>query len=348
MDRSKIELWNVHEGITNYVGAQRIFNVLGHVKNPEQVHALSYCLNDGPVTPIVFKKRGIKAGQRLEQEGDFNIDTINIEHVRPKNKLILIAHLEGGNQIKRVTNFPACFEHCDGNSVRLNLNQASYPQEVGQIVDGRWRLTECERGERYLEIAQEDAGLDRIILLAHRKFRVGYTIKARLQVTSWVGMPHNIGLVFMWNPHQQGNGEYLPSQWTTGLGYYYSDCPGLRIRLGINVHLNSKGDKIGDYILGEQVFSFWRYWMGRTARKLLKTKKPFSQLPPGKCYEFELIVHKDLYALTVWKQRNRKCRPQVMVHNPPELLLEGAAGIIAHRCGVRVSDFEIIPQNKAS
>jgi hypothetical protein len=207
-------------------------------------------------------------------------------------------------------------------------------------VDGRWRVGGDDTGNRWLEIAEDDAGLDRVVLFGRDDLSAGYTIRARVLVTSWVGKPHNVGLLFKWNPHLQGDGTSLPSQWSTALGYFYSKCPGVRIRYGVDVHLDDNGRKVGDYVLAEARLSRWRALVGRTFRRI-RGSKIYSQLAPGVPYCFELRVGKAVHTLTVWKCGRRKPSPQVVVNNPHPYLESGAAGVIAHRCGVRVYEFEV-------
>ena len=66
------------------------FNVLGHVRDATETESLSYRLNDGPVTPVHFKRTESDRG-RLERIGDFNIDTINTDQLQNDNRLVLRA-----------------------------------------------------------------------------------------------------------------------------------------------------------------------------------------------------------------------------------------------------------------
>jgi len=334
-----IELFNVADGVPVYMGAQRIVNIVGHLHEPDSIESLAYSLNGGPERPVFFKVAGAVA-QRLLHSGDFNIDTIGREQLRPDNTLVVTASLRDGGREERVWRFPAAAGDSPPD-YRLALHDVEHPQQVAQVVDGRWRVSGDATGDRWLEIAEEDAGLDRVILFGRDDLGTGYTIRARLMVTSWVGNLHNIGLLFKWNPHLQGDGTHLPSQWSTGLGYYYSHCPGLRIRYGVDVHTNAEGRKMGDHVLAEAPLSHWRYWARRLGRRFVGDRPGFEQVVPGVPYYFELRIEEGVHALTVWKAGRPKPRPRVVVNNPPQLLDQGAAGIIAHRCGVRVFDFAV-------
>ncbi|MGI9534500.1 MAG: hypothetical protein ACR2NW_06085, partial [Thermodesulfobacteriota bacterium] len=177
---------------------------------------------------------------------------------------------------------------------------------------------------------------------------------ARLSVTSWTHITHNVGLLFKWNPHLQGDGTNLPIQWSTGLGYYYSLSKGLRIRFGKDVHVDQKGNKQGDYILREKPLSYSRYFKGKLikfSRFVMKNEKkslffgrnPFSQITPGIQYYFKLKVHPERYSLTVWEDGTVEPSPQLVVNEPIEVLPQGSVGIIAYNCGVRIYEFNVNP-----
>lgn len=336
----EIKIWNIVEGITNFAGAQSIFNVTGNVSKIEEVTNLSYSLNDDQYLPIVLKKHEI-GGQRLEREGDFNIDTINIDSLKVQNKLTIKAKLRNTKTISKVVNFRIKFFNKALNNFKLNLDNINYPQEVGQVVDGRWVISQQKRGKRCVEIIPEDSGLDRIILFSGDNLRTNYKINLQFSITQWTGIPHNIGVVFKWNPHKQGDGSALPSQWSTGLAYYYSNCRGLRIRIGKNVHFNSSGEKVGDWILGEEIFSFWRFMFMQIIKKFFKKKIIISQLIPGEKYNLEVKLKDNFISLSLWKAHYVKPYPQVIVSDIPNLLSKGSVGVIAHRCALKIYKFKI-------
>jgi hypothetical protein len=336
----EIDLWNVRDGVPVYTGAQSVVNFLGRLRRPEEVGDLTYSLNGGPARPVFFKNSEAKAN-RLALPGDFNIDTIGRDQIQSDNTLVMTASLRNGDSVEQTWRFPSRPAGDHDKSFRLDLRGVEHSQQVSQMVDGRWRVGGEGEGKRWLEIAEEDAGLDRVILFGRDDLTTGYTIRARVLVTSWVGMPHNVGLLFKWNPHLRGDGTILPSQWSTALGYYYSNCPGIRIRYGVDVHVNADGQKIGDYVLAEAKLSRWRDLTGRLIKRFAGKERIFAQLAPGTPYCFELRIEEAVHTLTVWKCGRSKPSPQVVVENPTQYLKSGAAGIIAHRCGVRVYDFEV-------
>jgi hypothetical protein len=312
----------------------------GRLGDVDDVERLSYSLNGGAQLPVSFESRAASAS-RLACLGDFNIDTLEREQLKAENRLTLTVDRKDGRQVKRTVDFPVDMKRCAAGSFRLDLSGVDHAQQAGQLVNGRWRVGRAVDGERCLEVLPEDAGLDRIILFGNDNLESGYTIRSRLQVNRWLRPVHNVGLLFKWNPHLQGDGTDLPSQWSTGLGYYYSQCRGLRIRIGVDVRLKSQREKLGDHVLGEGTLSPWRYRASRAYQKLTGGIRVIPQVVPGRPYWFELKVRRKEYALTVWPAGRSRPSPQVVVENPPELLNRGSAGIIAHQCAVRVFEFEI-------
>ena len=351
-ETDEFELWNLAPESKVVIGAQRIFNILGRLKHPEKIKRVTYSINSGPERAIFFNYLNNKS-ERLIRPGDFNIDTILIEDLGPENQINFT--LDIGSEVKKyLIGFSAHTYNGKLPYYRLDLSTANHSYEVGQIVDGKWQWTKDEHSDPCLEILKQDAGHDRIILFGHHDWTSGYEITAKLCVTAWTHITHNVGLLFKWNPHLQGDGTCLPVQWTTGLGYYYSLSKGLRIRLGLNVHIDHTGNKHGDYVLKEKPLSPYYYVKGNILRiyrwllKLIKvnsqlTFDPFSQVVPGRKYLFRMLIHPEKYALTVWEEGKNEPSPQLKVQKPVEILPKGSVGIIAYNCGVRIYDFKVTP-----
>ncbi len=338
----QLEIWNLTPNSPAWGHAQTLFNVAGRLKSPDTVENLLYSLNDYPEKPVYFNRRTERNG-RLHHHGDFNIDTILTQELTRHNRLKLRVLDRNSGWSEHEIAFHLLHGSLTEPNFKLDLDGITHPQQVGQIVDGKWRVSRDEADIPCLEIKAEDAGLDRIILFGQHTWGSSYEITARLSVTTWTGIPHNIGLVFKWNPHRRGDGASLPTEWSTGLGYYYSQCPGLRIRFGVNVCRDASGNKIGDYILKEAPLSFWRSYTSRIINRFLPLKNPLSQISPGAFYRFRMRVDPAEYALTVWVDGQPEPAPQLSVPNPVERLPQGSVGIIAHRCGVRIYEYKVSP-----
>jgi len=346
IERDEFEIWNITPGFISLSGSQKIFNVVGRLKSPEKISRMLYSLN-GNLEKLVFFNNSKDINGRLENFGDFNIDTINENDLKPNNVLSLRIILKNSSE----KNYNIMFSGSSINNklphFQLKFDGIKYPQQVGQVVDGKWLVSKDESGEPCLEIKKDNAGYDRIILFGNHDWSSGYEITARLCVVAWTRKIHNIGLLFKWNPHAQGDGTYLPTQWSTGLAYYYSMSPGLRIRFGVNVHFDHHGKKFGDYVLKEKPLSIWRRRIGKIINPLPNCspfkKQPFSQIKLGTKYFFHMKVLPEKYVLTVWEEGKRKPDPQLVVQKPIDRLPNGAPGIIAYNCAVRIYEFNVFP-----
>jgi hypothetical protein len=350
-ETEELEIWNLTRGIPNYAGAQEIFNIVGRLKSPEKTSNLHYSLNGGTDKPVFFNRGPAQTG-RLQKPGDFNLDTIRLADLKPYNEITF--RVTSDNQevkeskIAFAINLYKEHEPC----FQLNFKEIEHASQIGQIVDGKWQLGFNSKGEPCLEIQEENAGLDRIILFGRYDWTTGYEITTTLCVTTWIKRPYNVGLLFKWNPHLQGDGSLLPIQWSTGLGYYCSYKPGLRIRFGVNVHLDENGNKVGSFVLKKGRLSMWRAMVGnvierrvirRVAREIFDLKLPFTEIAPGIPYHFRMRVHPKKYALSIWKYGKKEPPPQLVVLKPNERLSQGSMGIVAHYCAVKVYNFNVSP-----
>ncbi len=338
-----LEVWNLTPGAPAASSAQEIFNVVGHIDAYDTTAALRYRLNDGPERPVYFKRDPEETG-RLARPGDFNIDTIRLDDLRPENVLRLCVQDQSGDEHRHTLAFTAHSAGADVPHFRLEAASLAHVEEAGQVIDGRWRLGRDAEGA-CLEIREEDAGYDRLIAFGRHDWTTGYTVKARLRVTAWTNVRYqNVGLIFKWNPHRQGDGHHLPWEWSTGLGYYAAHCPGLRLRFGVDVHRNGAGKKIGCHVLQEKPYVRWRRWAGFLKNEALRLgRRPLTQLRPDVPYHFRLLVHPARYALTVWEAGRPEPAPQLDVPDPPELLPGGSVGLIAAHCALRVYDYDVNP-----
>jgi hypothetical protein len=344
-----IEVWNLSPGGVARCDAVSIFNVVGALKRPKEIREAHYSLNAGPEKPVFFE-RG-KTTLRLGPPGEFNIDTIMSSSLREQNLLRFRILRTAGRTGIHELNFGARPFLDPSPRFKLDLSCPSNAEEVGQVVDGPWRVAEDDGGRRCLEIRPEEAGYDRIILFGRHDWTTGYELFARFSVTALTGM-HNVGLIFKWNPHKQGDGTWLPSQWSTGLGYYCSyGEPGVRIRFGVDVHRTEAGEKVGDYLLGHAHLNRLRYRRTWLVSKFWRRGQP-SELKLYQDYLCRLRVHPDQYALTMWRpgasgmatdEDRGEPVPQVIVDEPSDLLPRGSVGVIAHQVGIRLYEFEARP-----
>jgi hypothetical protein len=339
----QIEIWNLTDGGMARSGCVDIFNIVGRIEEPASVEEFAYQLNGGPEVPIVFARTS-EPGARLSRAGDFSIDTIALADLAPANRLAFRIRRAGGADHRLKVHFRAApFEEMQPR-FRLDLDGVSGTEQVGQVVEGPWRVGADERGRRCLEIAPDDAGYDRIILFGREDWTTGYEVHARLAITRIVAH-HNIGLVFQWNPHERGDGTWLPKKWSSGLGYYcsYGEHPGIRIRFGVQAHYDESGRIRGEYLLAHRPLTTRRRVLFNRMKQKFRLSGKASELRLHQDYSFHLLVSPKRLALTVWPAPGAQPPPQLVVDDPVDPLGRGAVGILAYHVGVRLYKFEVRP-----
>lgn len=337
------DVWNLTKGGIARCGCVDIFNVVGRIRDPDAVETFTYRLNGGFETPVFFLRSGSRQG-RLTRPGEFNIDTIGLADLEPENTLRLRVVKNGGKQQTEEIPFRTQpFEQLEPR-FRLELDGAGAAEEVGQVVEGPWRVARDQFGRPCLEVSPEDAGYDRIILFGHQGWTTGYEVRARLAVTRILGR-HNVGIAFKWNPHERGDGTHLPKSWSSGLGYYssYGKQPGLRIRYGVKVQYDQGGHKRGSFVLAQAPLHT-RWGMRLTRLKQAARLAPAaSDLKLNQEYVFRMRVHPRRYRLAVWPAEQPEPSTELKVDEPHERLPQGAVGILAYQVGIRLYEYEVTP-----
>lgn len=343
IETEDFEIWNLTRDGAARSGAVDIFNIVGRVKAPTAVKRFSYRLNGHPDRQIFFTSDGSRTG-RLRCPGDFNIDTIALSDLGPDNLLRVRTVREGSGERQEDIRFRLREFDQREPRFRLDLAGVGAVEEVGQVVEGPWRIGTDPRGRRCLEVAPQDAGYDRIILFGREDWTSGYEVRARLAVTRITGH-HNVGIVFKWNPHERGDGTYLPRTWSTGLGYYtsYGDRPGIRIRFGVNVHHDTSGKRHGAYLLASRPLTTGRRVLINKLMRKTRLSRAATELRLDRDYGFRLRVGGRRYALTVWKADTPEPSPQLLVDDAIDRLPRGSVGILAYQVGVRLYEFEVSP-----
>lgn len=341
-ERAGFCIWNVHEGVTAVVGSQSRFNVLGRVQDPASTAALHGRVNDGPWAPIPVNLAGRPKG-RLVRPGDFNFDTVDIERLAADNVLEIRQTLHDGREHVERLRFGATLTEPSPLTFELRLADGEIEQFC-QVVDGDWRIV-TDGEDAALAINRESAGYDRIVLFGDRRWTNDYEIDASLTVDAWTSCVHNVGLLFKWNPHEESAGPRLPISWSTGLAYYASVSPGLRLRHGVEVTYRPGGIRMGDHVLAERPVRWWSrlpLWLVRLGWYATGRRMVLSQLRPGVRYRFRARISSEQYTLAVWPaSKAPPRRPQVVVAHPPEHLDAGSVGVIAQNAAVRVHEYSV-------
>ncbi len=336
-----LDVWNLTDGGDARSHAVHIFNVVGSLRSPREVDELTYSINGAPPRPVAFN-RGDWFGSRLAGPGHFNIDTLTLDDLRESNALRLRVRYRSGRIAEHAIAFRV--RPFDGPpEFTLDLAGCERPEQVGQVIDGRWRIARSPSGRPCLEIPPDALGYDRIIAFGSRDWTTGYEVTARLEVTD-LRPTHNVGILFKLNPHEMGDGQTVPETWSSGLANYRSYPPrGLRLRFGVGARRDEHNRPIGDHVLASGSLSNPRYLRASLLR-IARVIPARSDLAYRREYLFHARIAPDLYALTVWPARRPRPRPQVAVADPPEHLLPaGCVGLLAHRAAVRLYEFSVRP-----
>ena len=143
----EIEFWYGDEQRFGLLGhPQRWVNILGHVSPGVEINALSYSLNGAESKPLSFREDF----KRLARTGDFNVEIDRCLLKSGENKIVLRATTRTGQTAERGM---TVFYVDDGRRwplpYRIDWSQTPRIEEVAQVVDGKWKLT--QRGVRSVE-----------------------------------------------------------------------------------------------------------------------------------------------------------------------------------------------------
>jgi hypothetical protein len=200
---SRIEVWHGAQQRVGHLGeSQSDFNLMGRVDNPQELLSLQYTL--GQSIPVELNWR---AYRRVAIDGHFNAD-IPIAALAPgPNTIELEARFLDGEVARRTVTLTRSFgssplpRHVDWSAV-------SDPQDVGQYVDGHWRL-----GEDGLRT--DHAGYDRLFLIGERTWQ-DYEITAAVTVhgvapeTGPFSGGNGLGVVMRFAGHVVGGPRRFP------------------------------------------------------------------------------------------------------------------------------------------
>lgn len=135
----KLDIWY---GSTQYFGqvgqAQAWINVLGNVKNSQEIATLSYTLNGA-------KPVGLTMGSdlhRLACEGDFNVELTWDEVQVGRNQLLITAKPHTGPDLSQEVTLVVEKGNIWPLPYRVDFSAIEGIQGAVQVVDGYWRLEE--------------------------------------------------------------------------------------------------------------------------------------------------------------------------------------------------------------
>jgi hypothetical protein len=200
---ARIEIWHGTEQRVGHLGkAQADFNLMGQVEDPRDLLSLQYALNGQVPVELNFR-----AYRRLAMDGHFNAD-IPIAALAPGRNTVEIEGRFANGALGRQT---VALERLSGASplpVHIDWSTVSDPQDVGQYVDGHWRL-----GEHGLRPAH--VGYDRLFLIGNETWQ-DYQITAVVTIhevapeTGPLSGGNGLGVVLRFTGHVAGGPRRFP------------------------------------------------------------------------------------------------------------------------------------------
>lgn len=196
-----IDLWHGAVQRIGHLGAaQDDFNVLGHIGAWREVDTLTWSLNNQAAVPLSFR-----AYRRLVADGDFNAD-VPIARLKPgANTVTVTARLRDGSVASRKVTL---VKETGRSPFPCEITWANVrnPQDVGQYVDGRWRLTPGG-------LRTDQVGYDRIFLIGERTWtdyevRTSFTVHA---IKTQDARDAAVGLLARFTGHVTGGPAHFPS-----------------------------------------------------------------------------------------------------------------------------------------
>ncbi|MEX0887036.1 MAG: hypothetical protein WD009_11410 [Phycisphaeraceae bacterium] len=182
-------------------------NVVGRVHcDSSPVYTAGYKCNDGPFTPLVLGP----SAYRLRHPGDFNIE-LDFDTLSPGPNTVSIW---ASNHAGEVTQRDVIVEYVAHDACPLPLDihwqDVAAIHDVGQIVDGQWRLTDA--GPRPVSLAY-----DRVLVVGDMTWS-DYTATAVVTIHGyettpaiygWPSYGPAVGLLMGWRGHAQW-GDMVP------------------------------------------------------------------------------------------------------------------------------------------
>jgi hypothetical protein len=200
---ARIEIWHGTEQKVGHLGdGQDDFNLMGRVTRPDELLSLRYTLNDG--IPVELNFRGYR---RLAADGHFNADVPIAALAHGPNTIELEGRFVDGLVARRVVNLTR-LSGASPLPVHIDWSELADPQDVGQYVDGHWRV-----GEHGLRTAH--LGYDLLFLLGDRTWQ-DYQITASVTVhqvapdTGPLSGGNGLGFVIRFAGHVVGGPQKFP------------------------------------------------------------------------------------------------------------------------------------------
>jgi hypothetical protein len=200
---SRIEIWHGTQQKVGHLGrSQADFNLMGRVEEPQNLLSLQYSLNQAIPIELNFR-----AYRRVALDGHFNADIPIAALVPGANTIEIEARFADGGVGRQAVTVERLFG-ASPLPLDIDWSTVSDPQDVGQYVDGHWRV-----GEYGLRPAQ--VGYDRLFLIGDETWR-DYQVTAMVTVhevapdTGPFSGGNGLGFVMRFTGHVVGGPHRFP------------------------------------------------------------------------------------------------------------------------------------------
>ena len=329
------EVWNVTDRGTIEIGPQRVVPIVGRIDGWSPDEELTFSLDGSEARPVY-----VSPGEgRLSEKGDFAIDAIDRSMLgAAEHELVLRLH-RPTDSVATTIHFRPVQQATSTPSFVLDTSAASAPEEVVQIVDGRWQVAQ----DAQLRIAPGDEGYDRIFVVGSDTWTTGYRAEVTFTIDRYLpgSRFHAFGLVFKWRSHRQGDGRHLPRNWTSGLGLFSSSGPGLALRYGEDVEYLPNGRRIGNTVLATARVDPLRWAVGRASTRA-RIVPAVPQFPAGTTIRMSVLVDHGMHRLELDAPGRPRSQRTVEAESP-ELVESGAVGFLNSYVATTVHEFSVTP-----
>lgn len=303
---SVIDVWYGDEQTFGAVGIpQPQINILGNVQIPSFIESLEYSLNGVNRGSLTM---GPEANIRHGNAGDFNIEIPYTSLTEGKNEVVIAARGVDGTLYSETVTVNSSIYRDWPIPYEVDWSQLNRIDEIGQVVDGKWELT--EGGVRSVESAY-----DRLIALGDIEWTdYEVTVPITVHEIDDIGAPMEplVGVMLRWNGHslksarEQPGTEWKPIGAIGAYGWYEGGYRG-----GPRFHILETGIKKSDGYEGVE------FPLGETYYFKFRVETPTPDAP-------------GLYSLKVWPEGESEPEEWGVTRQADEGLLKGSLMLVSH------------------
>jgi hypothetical protein len=306
-------------------------NILGNVSDRDGVAELTYSLNGGPPTALSMGPNQL----RLADLGDFNIEIEVIDLLDGVNDVEIVATDVMNNTTTEQVEVLFTEDNVWPQRYTIEWDEVSNIQDVAQILDGHWALT--NDGVRPLQ-----QSYDRLIAIGDLQWTdyevtVPITVN-RIDTSGFVGPSKGaaVGVLLRWPGHADVDGSRPREGWhphgAAGLLRWQGDP------LNPTTSMQIFGNQQTPYVLADmpQNIDFFVTYIFKMRVSTLMVEPPVSGLPvPNSLYEFK-----------IWQEgQPEPVSWTLSVQEGPDDVQAGSLLLLAHHVDCVFGNVSIVPLN---